>query len=418
MVYVPGFENDVFISYAHADDRARLEAFAGRLQRQLGTLLGTDPSIWKDLRNLRESQQFDPEIVQSVRGSAVLVILTSPAYLRSEYCVKIECPAFEETLPNKKKRFQSPDLRNETFVFRVPMVPVPGDLHRELFPGVADIPFDDVQHLAAKIHVVLTAMRAECASVFLTPQRPTLEMESFWAKVTSELHKSFYAIEPFFQVGQDRIFDKSVASIHLIGSTWTQESDKWIQRAMQINKPWVAWSPRHIQSRYDLRQKALVNDLKKDPRVAFLESTSPNALWADILERIDLNRIQLEQTGGKKTVCVLHDSADDIHAGNVQRSYTEFHYQTPTSSARLIESDGVLVVWGRASQLWAPEALRRLLRSRAATKGLCVFDPEDDKKVLLDTLEQKKRKLHIVRQFGSFDAAKLDSFFAPLRSPR
>jgi hypothetical protein len=49
MAFVPGFEHDVFISYAHGDDRDWINSFLDRLRPALNRLLlGSD--VWIDKR--------------------------------------------------------------------------------------------------------------------------------------------------------------------------------------------------------------------------------------------------------------------------------------------------------------------------------------------------------------------------------
>jgi len=54
MAFVPGFDHDVFISYAHGDDREWINLFQDRLRTSLNRLLpGAD--VWIDKDDLRKS---------------------------------------------------------------------------------------------------------------------------------------------------------------------------------------------------------------------------------------------------------------------------------------------------------------------------------------------------------------------------
>src|SRR5271165_6028959 len=105
MAYVPGFEHDIFISYAHGDDRDWINRLLDRLKPELKRRLGIEPTIWIDKGDLRSSRDFRQEIPDSVRSSAVFVLLPSPTYIRSPYCVGEECQAYGETIPDKQKRY-------------------------------------------------------------------------------------------------------------------------------------------------------------------------------------------------------------------------------------------------------------------------------------------------------------------------
>jgi hypothetical protein len=60
MAYVPGFEHDLFISYAHGDDRDWINRLIDRLRPALKRLLGSEAQIWIDDDNLRASQGDPP----------------------------------------------------------------------------------------------------------------------------------------------------------------------------------------------------------------------------------------------------------------------------------------------------------------------------------------------------------------------
>jgi TIR domain len=93
MGYLPGFQHDIFISYAHVDNAAVDEAagwvtrFREHLDVQLSKRVGRMGAvkIWQD-PTLEGSQLFDKTIEDAVNGSALFIALTSSGYLASEYC--------------------------------------------------------------------------------------------------------------------------------------------------------------------------------------------------------------------------------------------------------------------------------------------------------------------------------------------
>ena len=102
MAYVPGYDNDLFVSYAHGDDRDWINRLLDRLEPAVKQRLGLKPSIWIDSDELRRSRDFSKEIPDSVKSSAVFLLLASPTYIRSRYCVDEECRIFQEGLPNRR----------------------------------------------------------------------------------------------------------------------------------------------------------------------------------------------------------------------------------------------------------------------------------------------------------------------------
>ncbi len=92
MAFVPGFEHDIFISYAHLNDpvgedgAARwVTRFHARLEAALRQLAGKPLVIWRDL-NLERNQEFDKTIKTAVESSALFLTVNSLVYQASPYC--------------------------------------------------------------------------------------------------------------------------------------------------------------------------------------------------------------------------------------------------------------------------------------------------------------------------------------------
>ena len=141
MAYVPGYQHDVFVSYAHGDDREWISRLVQQLNSALDRRLGTKTSVWLDEDDNRKTRDFSREIPESAKASAVFLLLPSPTYIRSAYCVEQECRVFAETLDARRARFALPAFSNELFAARCPILPVDGNDHWSLFPGLTDIPF-------------------------------------------------------------------------------------------------------------------------------------------------------------------------------------------------------------------------------------------------------------------------------------
>ncbi len=101
MAYVSGFENDVFLSYAHIDNESDgakerwVETFGKHLSAKLLKRMGETVSVWWDPK-LDRSQVFDDVIQNAAKGSAIMISLVSPAYLKRDYC-KQELQWFSDT---------------------------------------------------------------------------------------------------------------------------------------------------------------------------------------------------------------------------------------------------------------------------------------------------------------------------------
>jgi hypothetical protein len=113
--YVPGFEHDVFVSYAHADDvyLALSKDAGGRpsswvklvswlVEQWLPQELNRGrPSIWIDAQ-LEENEPLSTELVERARRSATILVFLSRNYLLSPWC-RDELNAFLEHVAVRKR---------------------------------------------------------------------------------------------------------------------------------------------------------------------------------------------------------------------------------------------------------------------------------------------------------------------------
>jgi len=101
MAYLPNYKWDIFISYSHLDNtsvgklenqkedkRGWIHQFHQSLKRCLSQQLGHDQvCIYRDIR-LLGNDSLTPSIIEACQTSALLVCITSPSYLESEWCKK------------------------------------------------------------------------------------------------------------------------------------------------------------------------------------------------------------------------------------------------------------------------------------------------------------------------------------------
>ena len=92
MGLVAGYDNDVFVSYSHIDnrpfgkpERGWVDTFHENLQNFVDVHVGRRTHIWRDLR-LTGAEVFSAEIEQQLRSSAVLVSVISNGYVLSDWC--------------------------------------------------------------------------------------------------------------------------------------------------------------------------------------------------------------------------------------------------------------------------------------------------------------------------------------------
>lgn len=94
---ISGFPYDIFISYAHLDNKTPterekgwVELFKINLEITLDQMLGRvgQFKFWFDNRNLDGSMLFDNRIKQGIEESAIMLCISSPSYFNSKYCTK------------------------------------------------------------------------------------------------------------------------------------------------------------------------------------------------------------------------------------------------------------------------------------------------------------------------------------------
>jgi hypothetical protein len=100
MAFVPGYTHDVFVSYAHVDDRPFVETerwqppmgwvttLVRHLKNELSQKIGRDEafSLWFDSQKLQGHHTLTDEIKSQLQRSAVFVAVQSPGYLASNWC--------------------------------------------------------------------------------------------------------------------------------------------------------------------------------------------------------------------------------------------------------------------------------------------------------------------------------------------
>jgi hypothetical protein len=95
MTFVPGYDQDVFISYAHVDNEPFFDAptgwvatFVRILKNELAQKVGRADrfELWFDNNNLRGNHSVTPEITAKLRRAATFVAILSPSYAASQWC--------------------------------------------------------------------------------------------------------------------------------------------------------------------------------------------------------------------------------------------------------------------------------------------------------------------------------------------
>ena len=136
------FEKDIFISYAHLDEKEMtmdemgwITAFHKNLEKQVGDYLGEKPVIWRDSQ-LQGNDRFDEEIVGQFPKLRVMVSVISPRYVKSDWCLK-EVDGFYD-VANKNLGFY---VGNKGRIFKVIKTPVPLEKIPDKIKPMLEYPF-------------------------------------------------------------------------------------------------------------------------------------------------------------------------------------------------------------------------------------------------------------------------------------
>uniref|UniRef100_UPI0011785193 toll/interleukin-1 receptor domain-containing protein n=1 Tax=Crenothrix polyspora TaxID=360316 RepID=UPI0011785193 len=210
--FVPGYQHDIFVSYAHVDDLTYPGVDAGwvatlisGLKVKLSQKLGRSDlfSLWKD-EQLSPHKPLTPEILNALKQSATLVIILSPGYKASHWCLQ-EMETFWQELTqrtnsdsrifvverDKLETGQKPKALEELLGYqfwvndregkslRILGDPIP-DPHERLY-------YDKLGDLANDLANELLRLQTQAAQPIATISKPDTRPTVFLAEVTDDL---------------------------------------------------------------------------------------------------------------------------------------------------------------------------------------------------------------------------------------
>jgi len=146
------FEKDVFISYTHKDNRPLtkeqkgwITSFHYSLRMRLEEMLGRKALIWRD-NKLQGNDEFSEEIVAQLSKTKVLLLVLSPGYIQSEWCLR----ELQEFISGADKA-GGLHISNKSRLFKIVKTPVPYEQHPDNIRGLLAYEFygqepDDLDH--------------------------------------------------------------------------------------------------------------------------------------------------------------------------------------------------------------------------------------------------------------------------------
>jgi hypothetical protein len=225
MAFVPNYEHDIFISYAHVDDeklpgttKGWVTTLQDCLRVRLAQRLGRSDtySLWMDYK-LQGHEMITPQILNAIRKSATILIVLSPGYIASEWCNR-EKNTFLELIKEPRSRVfiierdridnrpaEFNDLKGFQFwkidrEGKSPHILGTPELEKELTPDVRDY-YAQVDDLTQELVDELHAMKTASGQLVRVKTKPGV----FTGDSTHPIHLTIYLA----QVTDDLDFERS-----------------------------------------------------------------------------------------------------------------------------------------------------------------------------------------------------------------
>lgn len=146
MPIISGFDNDIFISYAHKDNSEVAQEWVKQFYVYLKDMLirsigRSDIGIWWDDKKMDGNTYFDQSIKKGLDKTAIIICLHSPSYIQSEWCIK-ELDYFSEKTTQDGVGMQVGD---DARVVHVLLYNMDRDEWPEGFQGRTGIPFYEAE---------------------------------------------------------------------------------------------------------------------------------------------------------------------------------------------------------------------------------------------------------------------------------
>jgi hypothetical protein len=366
MAYLPGFDADVFISYAHNDNEPFGPEKCGwvallheQLAKRIQTYLNQPPEMWRD-PDIAPSDLIDEKIANRLKGSAILLTVLSENFLERPYCqleVKVFCESAGAGLKvGETCRIFQVELRPVTRNKLPPIFEGTGTFHfynpetkSELRPLInqEEWPryYKQLDFLALKITDTLRRMQrgapcgAEIASgagtVYLA--ETTEDQDETREQVLRDLQTRGIGVLPQgslpnrgdkFEQQVRECLSRSDLSIHVFGmsagfkpderdrgSTWLQH-DLALERGKDADFRRILWWPSNLSGAKEDQRKYL-KDLESDPSAEIfqgnleeLKDTAQKTLEEIRRKREERNRPKAAEEAAKEPAAAASASAE------------------------------------------------------------------------------------------------------------
>ncbi len=397
MAYIKNYTYDIFISYAHLDNEkfsgqavGWIEQFFINLNILLARRVGRSDmiKIWWDKKKLDGNVLFDHSIAEGIRQSAIMICLTSPGYLSSDYCKQ------ELDLFYKKAQHEPVGLKigDRSRILNVLLNNIPHPQWPKEFSGTSgfhfhtDVEADDLgdpldidehefkiqlQHLRDSILKLINDFPKEeipipvPVSVQEVKEEKSNEdkytiflgdvpdsLRSIRKRTINELEKKGYNIifdvPPPFEVAahEKAVMEKlelSDLSVHLLdqypGREIEKEENDWYPKkqaelALKHSKSKLIWLPSEVdieeveEEPYRFFLQDLENGTRVNENLEYIRGAK-STLAQEIIDMIEQLKMQQTQKEAPEKMSVLLDTHynDQLYALELSKSLLENHIQ-------------------------------------------------------------------------------------------
>jgi TIR domain len=447
MSYVPGWQYDLFISYASENNRDRwVQLFNDALSVELRELLGTHFSekyIYLDKTGLRVGQSFPNELEAAAEASAMLVPILSPSYVTSEWCTR-ERNAFLKTVRDSCGRSE----RLAPILVRAVEEGSLGILHEAQFVSFlsrdGQTPWSIaspewvalLNQFAAQVRDALRSLRKKYTPVFLG-RTTNPQSRAVRKRCVEELAKRCFRVVPEaeteleYEHALSRNLSEAALAVHFVGG-----ADDWATSAIEISTEacrgaTVLYQPfsSTLTPTEEVWLHEFENDLAARPGKYQRLTGKNDQELIDVLEQ-ELANLATPSAGPSRSVglglvCDEKDLeiARSLKAAIESKDQIEVQYPaflqgrvSPSEKMRrwselLRTSKGLLFCWG-AADVERLEAIWRLAdKERPDGHRAWYLTPPN--------VEAKEQRYpSAIRQASGFEYGPLSEFLTPLRSER
>jgi hypothetical protein len=463
VAYVPDLVNDLFLSYAHADDPTWVQAFEQGLRERVRQRLGLDIEVWQDTNKLRLGQNWREEIETAIARTAAMVLVLSPSYESSNWCYR-ERKHFLDQFPEGKV----PSAGSIHRLLKVIKLPWHEDRHLKFFGELEHIAFyrdegktaieflpgsDDfrrkVAEAAESIAALLRAMRRQKERVYIaTPAQDCFE---HWEGLRAELQRQGFDVQP--DGPRDSAYEDSavrgemsgsVLSVHMFAARYDPFGAHQVGLATDQGNRLVVWVPKEEWSKAEEKQKALIEGLRQGrapdgrelpPGFVILDGDYRSSLVPEVLAMLKPRPAEAAAApGAARQVYLLCDptSGDDSafardlrsamlrREGALEVELPEANLSSPSALRqrhhdRLRTCDGLLLFRQAAPDEWFLQNLTDLMFAERVLKRA----PIRSKAVLVDDptpFAGQVQGVTLIPRTESFSVEDLEPFLAPLRT--